>query len=97
MTTIDLRGTNTSSRIEEMADYYGLKPKRMNKVTASADGHSISVKNKCTVHFYAPPANLKIDRFSFGFSYDGNAKAAYQVCLNILHSTELQKAVDIII
>ncbi len=89
--SIQLKDTATARRIEEMAAYYNLVPKQM-RVLNHGEGVAWT-KNKCQVNFHETKRELKHN--FVGFSYDGQAKAAYQLALNILHDKNAQQKIGI--
>lgn len=78
--------TNDSGATRGAAAYQ-LKPKTM-RVRNFSKGRAWT-KNKCTVHFYTT------DEGDTVFSFDGNAQAAYQLGLNILHDKQAQQEIGV--
>ena len=73
--------------IVKWAEYFGLVPKTM-RVKNFHNGGAW-VKNQCSVQFYTNDNNETY------FSFDGNAKQAYQLGLNILNDKEAQQEIGV--
>lgn len=74
--------------IEEMANYFGLQPKVLRVKNFGKATKTAWTKNKCSIYFHEVNGQTL-------FSYDGNAKAAYQLGLNILANKEYQNELGI--
>jgi hypothetical protein len=82
----NIRTARTS--IEEFANYFDLTPKTMRVKNFGKATKTAWTKNKCSIYFHEVNGQTL-------FSYDGNAKAAYQLGLNILHDKQAQKELNI--
>ena len=72
--------------IKKWSDYFGLTPK---DVRIKNFGHKTAyTKNKCSIYFH------ELNGVTY-FSYDGNAKAAYQLGLNILNNKQYQSEIGV--
>ena len=72
--------------IEEMANYFDLQPKTIR--VKNFGTKTAWTRNKCSIYFHEVNGQTV-------FSYDGNAKAAYQLGLNILANKEYQNELGI--
>lgn len=81
------------TNFEEIVNYYGLKPKKMKVYHLGESENAVTIwqKGKASLHFLkdkvaSGPRYKNVSRMS----YDGTARAAYQIALNITHDAELK-------
>lgn len=91
---LDLTSTRTAARIEQMAAFMGLRPKKIQTLNVAPGGHQTWIEDRCAIHFYDTAQENYRANF-VGFSFVGQPQVAYQIALNILHDQSLQEQVGV--
>lgn len=100
---LDLSDTKTKDLITQMANHYGLTPKKLPRnISMHGFGdyqkwfvRGTKSKSGVAVNFYNTVRENRVNHI--GMSHEGQPKASYQLALNILHDEELRTSVGLIL
>lgn len=81
------------TNIDQMATYYGLTPQKMKTYHIFEHDNSVTIwqKGKASLHYLKDSNDNARYKNVSRMSYDGGAKAAYQIAVNILHDEDLKR------